>query len=48
MDKYVARLKELGKPVEYEVIKGEGHSPKKKETWEKLLRGTIDFFNKQK
>lgn len=48
MDKYVARLRELGKPVQYEVIKGEGHSPKKKETWEKLLKGTIDFFNEQR
>lgn len=47
MNKYVARLKELKKPVEYEVIMGEGHSPKKKETWERLLKGTIDFFNQQ-
>ncbi|NQZ01913.1 MAG: S9 family peptidase [Bdellovibrionales bacterium] len=48
MDKYVARLKELKKPVEYEVIPDEGHAPKKKETWEKLLKGTVDFLNKQK
>jgi len=47
MDKYVSRLRKLNKPVEYEVIKGEGHSPKKKETWEKLLKGTIEFFNEQ-
>jgi dipeptidyl aminopeptidase/acylaminoacyl peptidase len=47
MDKYVAKLRKLGKPVEYEVIKGEGHSPKKKETWEKLLKGTVDFFTEQ-
>lgn len=47
MDKYVKRLKKLDKPIEYEVIKGEGHAPKKKETWEKLLRGTIEFFNDQ-
>ena len=47
MDKYVAKLKKLGKPVEYEVIKGEGHAPKKKETWEKLLKGTVDFFSEQ-
>lgn len=47
MDKYVARLRELKKPVEYEVIRGEGHAPKKKETWEKLLKGTVDFFNQQ-
>ena len=48
MDKYVARLKKLNKPVEYEVIPDEGHSPKKKETWEKLLQGTVEFFNRQK
>lgn len=47
MDKYVAKLRKLGKPVEYEVIKGEGHAPKKKETWEKLLKGTVEFFNEQ-
>ncbi len=45
MNKYVAKLKSLKKEVDYELIKGEGHAPKKKETWEKLLSGTVEFFN---
>ncbi|MBI3297954.1 MAG: S9 family peptidase [Elusimicrobia bacterium] len=47
MDAYVAKLKELGTPVEYTVLADEGHGLQRKESLEKVLQGTVDFFRKQ-
>ena len=48
MDQFVAKLKRNRIPVTYEVLKGEGHSISKTESWQKIMEGTIQFLNRQR
>lgn len=44
MDSFVARLRALKVPVEYEVLEKEGHGIGRTSSWEKILQGTLQFF----
>jgi acetyl esterase/lipase len=46
MDDFVARLKALKIPVEYEVLEKEGHGLARTSSWEKVLQGTLDFLER--
>ncbi len=45
MDNFVARLRELNIPVEYEILEKEGHQPTRAENWQKVMQGTVEFLN---
>ncbi len=44
MDRFVQRLREHRIPVEYVVLKDEGHGFQKTETWRTVLQGTVEFL----
>ena len=47
MDNFVAELRKHQIPVEYEILKNEGHRISRTENWEKILQGTVDFLRAQ-
>ncbi|GEM_PF-922106 len=46
MDNFVSKMKTYNIPVEYEVLEKDGHGLARKESWQKVLQGTIEFLNK--
>ncbi|MCH2533833.1 MAG: alpha/beta fold hydrolase [Bdellovibrionales bacterium] len=48
MDNFVKQLNKYNIPVEYEVLKNEGHGLSRKESWKKVMQGTIEFLNTQR
>ncbi|MCK5074315.1 MAG: S9 family peptidase [Bacteriovoracaceae bacterium] len=46
MDNFVKKMKSYNLPVEYEVLENEGHSLAKRESWQKVLQGTVEFLDK--
>lgn len=46
MDNFVKKMKSYNIPVEYEILEGDGHSLAKRDSWQKVLQGTVEFLNK--
>lgn len=46
MDNFVKKVKSYNIPVEYEILQNDGHGLSRKDSWKKVLQGTIEFLNR--